>query len=32
VVTVLDDPAHVKGFAFGLSGDAGVTMMERLAD
>jgi hypothetical protein len=32
VVTVLDDPAHAKGFAFGLSGDAGVTMMERLAD
>jgi NAD(P)-dependent dehydrogenase (short-subunit alcohol dehydrogenase family) len=32
VVTVLDDPTHAKGFAFGLSGDTGVTMMERLAD
>jgi NAD(P)-dependent dehydrogenase (short-subunit alcohol dehydrogenase family) len=32
VVTVLDDPTHAEGFAFGLSGDAGVTMMERLAD
>jgi NAD(P)-dependent dehydrogenase (short-subunit alcohol dehydrogenase family) len=31
VVTVLDDPTHDEGFAFGLSGDAGVTMMERLA-
>ena len=32
VVAVLDDPTHAEGFAFGLSGDAGVTMMERLAD
>jgi hypothetical protein len=32
VVTVLDNPMHAKGFAFGLSGDAGVTMMERLGD
>jgi NAD(P)-dependent dehydrogenase (short-subunit alcohol dehydrogenase family) len=32
VVTVLDNPTHAEGFAFGLSGDAGVTMMERLAD
>ena len=32
VVTVLDNPMHAEGFAFGLSGDAGVTMMERLGD
>jgi hypothetical protein len=32
VVTVLADPMHAAGFAFGLSGDAGITMMERLAD
>jgi NAD(P)-dependent dehydrogenase (short-subunit alcohol dehydrogenase family) len=32
VVTVLGDPTYAEGFAFGLSGDAGVTMMERLAD
>jgi len=32
VVTVLDDPVYAEGFAFGLSGDAGVTMMERLVD
>ena len=32
VVAVLDDPTHAAGFAFGLSGDKGVAMMERLAD
>jgi NAD(P)-dependent dehydrogenase (short-subunit alcohol dehydrogenase family) len=32
VVTVLDDPVHAEGFAFGLSGDTGVTVMERLAN
>jgi NAD(P)-dependent dehydrogenase (short-subunit alcohol dehydrogenase family) len=32
VVAILDDPAHAEGFAFGLSGDAGVTIMERFAD
>ena len=32
VVAILDDPMHAEGFAFGLSGDNGVTMMERLAD
>lgn len=32
VVAVLDDPAHAEGFAFGLSGDAGVTVMEGFAD
>jgi NAD(P)-dependent dehydrogenase (short-subunit alcohol dehydrogenase family) len=32
VVAVLDDPAHAEGFAFGLSGDTGVTIMERFAD
>jgi NAD(P)-dependent dehydrogenase (short-subunit alcohol dehydrogenase family) len=32
VVTMLDNPMHAEGFAFGLSGDAGVTMMERLGD
>jgi NAD(P)-dependent dehydrogenase (short-subunit alcohol dehydrogenase family) len=32
VVAVLGDPAHAEGFAFGLSGDAGVTMMEGFAD
>jgi hypothetical protein len=32
VVAVLDDPAHAEGFAFGLSGDAGVVTIEGFAD
>ena len=32
VVAVLDDPTHAEGFAFGLSGDTGVTMIEGFAD
>ena len=32
VLAVLNDPAHASGSAFGLTGDAGVTMMEELAD
>lgn len=32
VVAVLEDPAHAEGFAFGLSGDAGVMVMEGMAD
>jgi NAD(P)-dependent dehydrogenase (short-subunit alcohol dehydrogenase family) len=32
VVAVLDDPTHAKGFAFGLTGDKGVTMIEGFAD
>jgi hypothetical protein len=32
VVAVLNDPKHAEGFAFGLSGDAGVMVMEGLAD
>jgi NAD(P)-dependent dehydrogenase (short-subunit alcohol dehydrogenase family) len=32
VVAVLDDPAHAEGFAFGLTGDTGVTMIEGLSD
>ncbi len=32
VVAVLDDPAHADGFAFGLSGDNGVAVMERLGE
>jgi NAD(P)-dependent dehydrogenase (short-subunit alcohol dehydrogenase family) len=32
VVAVLDDPTHAEGFAFGLTGDKGVTMIEGLAD
>jgi NAD(P)-dependent dehydrogenase (short-subunit alcohol dehydrogenase family) len=32
VVAVLDDPTHAGGFAFGLTGDAGVTMIEGLSD
>jgi NAD(P)-dependent dehydrogenase (short-subunit alcohol dehydrogenase family) len=32
VVAVLDDPTHAEGFAFGLSGDKGVTIIEGLAD
>lgn len=32
VVAVLEDPQYAEGFAFGLTGDAGVTIMEKLAD
>ena len=32
VVAVLTDPQYAEGFAFGLNGDAGVTVMEGLAD
>jgi len=32
VVAVLDDPTHAEGFAFGLTGDKGVTVMEGFAD
>jgi NAD(P)-dependent dehydrogenase (short-subunit alcohol dehydrogenase family) len=32
VVAVLDDPTHAEGFAFGLTGDTGVTMIEGFAD
>lgn len=32
VVAVLDNPAYSEGFAFGLSGDKGVDVMERFAD
>ena len=32
VVAVLDDPTHAEGFAFGLTGDKGVTMIEGVAD
>jgi NAD(P)-dependent dehydrogenase (short-subunit alcohol dehydrogenase family) len=32
VVSVLDDPMHTQGFAFGLTGDSGVTMIEEFAD
>ena len=32
VVSVLNDPKHAEGFTFGLSGDSGVTMMEKLGD
>ncbi|MCQ1854406.1 hypothetical protein NOJ16_24165 [Neorhizobium galegae] len=32
VVAVLDNPAYSDGFAFGLSGDKGVDVMERFAD
>jgi len=32
VVAILDDPAHADGFAFGLSGDSGVAVMERLGE
>ncbi|GAA0717360.1 SDR family oxidoreductase [Dokdonella soli] len=28
VVSVLDDPQHAEGFAFGLKGDTGVTLLE----
>jgi len=32
VVAVLEDPQYAEGFAFGLTGDGGVTIMEKLAD
>jgi hypothetical protein len=32
VIAVLSDPKQAEGFAFGLTGDAGVTQMEGLAD
>jgi NAD(P)-dependent dehydrogenase (short-subunit alcohol dehydrogenase family) len=32
LVAVLDDPTHAEGFAFGLTGDTGVTMIEGFAD
>jgi NAD(P)-dependent dehydrogenase (short-subunit alcohol dehydrogenase family) len=32
VVAVLDDPTHAEGFAFGLTGDKGVTMIEGFAE
>ncbi|WP_129648918.1 SDR family oxidoreductase [Peristeroidobacter agariperforans] len=32
VISALSDPKYADGFAFGLTGDAGVTMMEGLAD
>jgi NAD(P)-dependent dehydrogenase (short-subunit alcohol dehydrogenase family) len=32
VVAVLDDPTHAEGFAFGLTGDKGVMVMEGFAD
>ena len=28
VVSVLDDPKYAEGFAFGLKGDTGITMIE----
>jgi hypothetical protein len=31
VVSVLDDPKYAEGFAFGLRGDTGVTMLEGAA-
>ena len=31
VVSVLDDPKYAEGFAFGLKGDTGVTMLEGVA-
>jgi NAD(P)-dependent dehydrogenase (short-subunit alcohol dehydrogenase family) len=31
VVSVLDDPQHAAGFAFGLRGDSGVTVLEEAA-
>jgi len=31
VVSVLDDPKYAEGFAFGLKGDTGVTMLEEAA-
>lgn len=32
VIAVLEDPTHAEGFAFGLSGDKGVMLMEGIAD
>jgi NAD(P)-dependent dehydrogenase (short-subunit alcohol dehydrogenase family) len=32
VIAVLEDARHAEGFAFGLSGDGGVAMMEKLSD
>ena len=32
VVAVLDDPMHAEGFAFGLTGDKGVTMIEGFSE
>lgn len=32
LVAVLDDPTHDDGFAFGLSGDNGIAVMERLGE
>ena len=31
VVSVLDDPKYAEGFAFGLKGDTGITMLEGAA-
>jgi hypothetical protein len=31
VVSVLNDPKYAEGFAFGLKGDAGITMLEGAA-
>lgn len=31
VISVLDDPAYAKGLAFGLNGDAGITILEGAA-
>jgi hypothetical protein len=31
VVSVLDDPKYAEGFAFGLKGDTGTTMLEGAA-
>jgi hypothetical protein len=31
VVSVLDDPRYAEGFAFGLKGDTGITMLEGAA-
>ena len=31
VVAVLDDPTHAEGFAFGLKGDTGITLLEGTA-
>ena len=31
IVSVLEDPQYAEGFAFGLKGDTGVTMLEAAA-
>jgi hypothetical protein len=31
VVSVLDDPKYAEGFAFGLKGDTGITILEGAA-